>query len=131
MSTSFLDALKHRGIDGPLRHDTRNRSAPAAQGRRPAGDGGRRRSWDFAFATGIESSNPQVSDPKGNRLRRDLLGECGHYQRFREDFALVKDLGIPVLRYGLPNHLIHLAPGRYDWSFADEAMAEIKRLGIA
>jgi len=25
---------------------------------------------------------------------------------------------------------VHVAPGRYDWSFADEAMAEIRRLGI-
>jgi beta-glucosidase/6-phospho-beta-glucosidase/beta-galactosidase len=44
---------------------------------------------------------------------------------------LVKDLGTPCLRYGLPNHLIHRGPGRYDWSFADEAMSEIKRLGIS
>ena len=47
-----------------------------------------------------------------------------------ERSALVKELGTPCLRYGLPNHLIHLGPDRYDWSFADEAMAEIQRLGI-
>ena len=35
------------------------------------------------------------------------------------------------LRDGLPNHLIYLElPDRYDWSFAHEAMAEIRRLGI-
>src|SRR5581483_1887311 len=43
---------------------------------------------------------------------------------------LVREMNIPVLRYGLPNHLIHLGPDKYDWSFADEALAEIKRLGI-
>jgi hypothetical protein len=25
---------------------------------------------------------------------------------------------------------VHLAPGRYDWSFADQALAELQRLGI-
>jgi beta-glucosidase/6-phospho-beta-glucosidase/beta-galactosidase len=102
---------------------------PAAQGERP-GSGGDDRAWDFAFATGIECSNPAVAAPNGGRLRRDLLEECGHYRHFKEDLALVKDLGTPVLRYGLPNHLIHLGPGRYDWSFPDEALAEIQRLGI-
>ena len=51
-------------------------------------------------------------------------------RRWREDLQLVKELGTPCLRYGLPNHLIHLGPDRFDWSFADEAMAEIQRLGI-
>ena len=44
---------------------------------------------------------------------------------------LVKDLGLKVLRYGLPYHRIHLGIGKYDWSFADEVMHEIKRLGTA
>ena len=48
---------------------------------------------------------------------------------FGEGFSY-RFLGTPCLRYGLPNHLIHLGPDRFDWSFADEAMAEIRRLGI-
>ena len=35
----------------------------------------------------------------------------------------VSDLGLRWLRYGLPYHRTHLGPGRYDWSFADMAMA--------
>jgi beta-glucosidase/6-phospho-beta-glucosidase/beta-galactosidase len=97
------------------------------EGVRP-GPGGR--AWDFAFATGIECSNPVIAGADGRRLRRDLLEECGHYLHWREDLALVKDLGTPCLRYGLPNHLIHLGPGRYDWSVVDEPMAEMRRLGI-
>jgi hypothetical protein len=81
---------------------------------------------DFMFATGIECSNPKIA----GGLRRDLLEECGHYERWREDLQLVKDLGLKVLRYGLPYHRTHLGPGRYDFSFADEVMAEMKRLGI-
>jgi len=126
----FLSLLRQRGIDGPLPRP--DRGGPAAQDVRPAGEGtGGDRTTDFTFATGIECSNPAVADPStGGRLRRDLLAECGHYRHFREDFALVKELGTPCLRYGLPNHRVHLGPGHYDWSFADEAMAEIRRLGI-
>ena len=82
---------------------------------------------NFMFATGIECSYPTIDN---GRTRRDLLEECGHYERWREDLALVHDIGLRVLRYGLPYHRIHLGPGRYDWSFADLVMAEIKRLGI-
>ena len=81
----------------------------------------------FMFATGIECSYPTIQHGK---VRRDQMEECFHYERWREDLSLVKDLGLKVLRYGLPYYAVHQAPGKYDWSFADEAMAEIKRLGI-
>ena len=86
---------------------------------------------NFLFATGIECSNPTVkSRGRSGRLRRDELEECGHYQHWKKDFALVKELGLRVLRYGLPYHLVHVGAGKYDWSFADEVMAEMKRLEI-
>jgi beta-glucosidase/6-phospho-beta-glucosidase/beta-galactosidase len=125
MAVSFLDHLEKRQVDAPM--PSAECGGPAAQGVRPDGE---RREWDFAFATGIECSNPLIADTEGNSTRRDLLAECGHYRYWKEDLRLVKELGTPCLRYGLPNHLIHLGPDRYDWSFADEAMAEIRRLGI-
>jgi beta-glucosidase/6-phospho-beta-glucosidase/beta-galactosidase len=79
----------------------------------------------FMFATGIECSYPKV---KG--VRRDLLQETGHYERYKEDLGLVREIGLKCLRYGLPWHRIHLGPDRYDWDWADAAMAEIKRLEI-
>jgi beta-glucosidase/6-phospho-beta-glucosidase/beta-galactosidase len=79
------------------------------------------------FATGIECSYPTIDH---GRLRRDELEECGHYERWREDLALVKKLGLKVLRYGLPYHRIHGGPGAYDWSFADQVMGEMQRLDI-
>ena len=81
----------------------------------------------FMFATGIECSNPTIAN---GRIRRDLLAECGHYTHWRRDLQLVQDMGLRFLRYGLPYHLVHLGPGRYDWSFADPVMAEMRRLGI-
>ncbi|SFQ77401.1 family 1 glycosylhydrolase [Hymenobacter arizonensis] len=82
---------------------------------------------NFMFATGIECSNPTIDN---GRTRRDMLAECGHYDRWQEDLALVKSLGLKVLRYGLPYHKTHLGPGRYDWEFADLVMAEMQRLEI-
>lgn len=101
-----------------------------AAGRLPGGsrpDAGPGAGGAFMFATGIECSYPTIGH---GSVRRDLLDECGHYERWREDFGLVKDMGVRTLRYGLPYHRTHLGPGRYDWSFADEAMAELKRLEI-
>ena len=82
---------------------------------------------NFMFATGIECSDPTIDHGK---TRRDQLEECGHYEHWRKDLRLVKAMGLKVLRYGLPYHKTHRGPGRYDWSFADEALNEIKRLGI-
>jgi beta-glucosidase/6-phospho-beta-glucosidase/beta-galactosidase len=122
---SFLDILLKKGVAEA--RPPSDWGGPAAQGIRP--DGGPR-VFDFAFATGIECSNPRVLDPRLGNIRRDLLEECGHYKNWRRDLELVKALGTRMLRYGLPSHLVHLGPGRYDWSFADEAMAEMRRLGI-
>lgn len=82
---------------------------------------------NFMFATGIECSYPTINN---ETLRRDLLEECGHYKNFKEDLGLVKELGLNVLHYGLPYYSVSKADGKYDWSFADEALNEIKRLGI-
>jgi beta-glucosidase/6-phospho-beta-glucosidase/beta-galactosidase len=82
---------------------------------------------NFMFATGIECSYPTI---RQGHVRRDQLKECGHYDYWREDLRLVQELGLKVLRYGLPYYKIHRAPGKYDWSFADEVMNEMQRLGI-
>jgi beta-glucosidase len=84
----------------------------------------------FMFATGIDSSDPTIAGRNGRPKRVDEMEKCGHYRRWREDFALVKELGIDFLRYGPPYHIVQLGPGRYDWSFPDETFAEIRRLEI-
>jgi beta-glucosidase/6-phospho-beta-glucosidase/beta-galactosidase len=84
----------------------------------------------FMFATGIENSSPTVRLPDGRITRVDEMEKCRHYLHWREDFALVKSLGIQYLRYGVPYHRTHLAPGRYDWSFADDTFTALRDLGI-
>jgi beta-glucosidase/6-phospho-beta-glucosidase/beta-galactosidase len=82
---------------------------------------------NFMFATGIECSYPTIDQGK---TRRDMLAECDHYNRYKEDLGLVKEMGLKVLRYGLPYYSIQKGAGKYDWEFADLAMAEMQRLEI-
>ncbi len=84
---------------------------------------------NFLFATGIECSYPTI-EKDGYRIRRDLLEECGHYKNYKQDLGLVRELGLNVLRYGLPYYSIQQGPDTYDWEFADLVMAEIKKLNI-
>jgi beta-glucosidase/6-phospho-beta-glucosidase/beta-galactosidase len=84
----------------------------------------------FMFSTGIENSYPVIALPDGRTKRMDEMEKCGHYERWREDFQLVKDLGIDFLRYGPPYYRAHTGAGRYDWSFADETFGALRELGI-
>ncbi len=88
---------------------------------------GRSRHRDgFIFATGIESSYPTIEN---GQWRLDQLQASGHYRRWREDLELARLVGATHLRYGPPLHLVFLGPGRFDWSFVDEVMAELRDQG--
>ena len=80
----------------------------------------------FLFATGIENSYPTIAGGK----RIDEMAKCGHYERFKEDFALTAEMGLRYLRWGPALYKTFTGPGRYDWDWTDEAMAEMQRLGI-
>lgn len=81
----------------------------------------------FMFATGIENSIPTIG---GGKIRIDEMAKCRHYDYWRKDFSLLQELGIRVLRYGPPLHSTWRGPGQYDWSFADETFAQLRRLNI-
>lgn len=121
-SNSFLDIINK--VPGISDYAGDEYGGAAGQSGSGLPDGSPR---NFMFATGIECSNPTIDN---GRTRRDQLEECGHYKYWQKDLQLVKELGLKVLRYGLPYHKIHLGPDRYDWSFADVVMREIKRLDI-
>ena len=82
---------------------------------------------EFMFATGIECSYPTI---EGGRWRIDQLAETGHYQYWRRDFELVRELGLKYLRYGPPLHLIYQGGDKFDWSFADLVMPAMRELEI-
>src|SRR5215471_16451369 len=54
-----------------------------------------------------------------------------HNRVWRDDFRLAKnELGIRHLRYALPWHVIERERGAFDWSMADERIAEADKLGL-
>jgi beta-glucosidase/6-phospho-beta-glucosidase/beta-galactosidase len=82
---------------------------------------------EFMFATGIECSYPTID---GGRWRLDQLEATGHYQHWRRDLELVRELGLRYLRYGPPLHRVYVGPDKYDWSFTDEVAEGMRKLGI-
>ena len=101
-----------------------DRESPTGPGPRPPE--GRPLGRSFLFGTGIENSYPRL--PDGRRV--DEMAKTGHYERWREDFALARELGIPALRYGPAYYRTNPAPGRYDWSSADDQMAWLRTSGM-
>ncbi|MGI9105055.1 MAG: family 1 glycosylhydrolase [Pyrinomonadaceae bacterium] len=118
----FLHIIKRARGDGNYAGDQHGGASGTAGSGLPDNFPG-----NFLFATGIECSYPTI---RHGHMRRDQLKECGHYEHWRDDLRLVQELGLKVLRYGLPYYSIHRGPGKFDWSFADEVMNEIQRLGI-
>lgn len=102
-----------------------------ARSRRPRGPAPRqvpsRPDGAFIFATGIECSYPTIEN---GRWRRDQMAATGHYRHWRTDLQLCVELGLSHLRYGPPLHLTYPARERYDWSFVDQVMAEMRELGV-
>ena len=82
---------------------------------------------EFMFATGIECSYPTID---GGRWRIDQLKETKHYENWRLDLKLVRDLGLRYLRYGPPLHLLFEAQGKYDWTFTDQVCEVMQQLEI-
>jgi beta-glucosidase len=80
----------------------------------------------FLFATGIENSYPRLPDGS----RHDQLEQCGHNDRWREDFGLACALGVGALRYGPAWYRTNPAPGRYDWSSVDDQMEWLRTSGL-
>lgn len=71
-----------------------------------------------------------ITGKDGRDLRRDEMESCHHYERWREDFDLVKSLGIHYLRYGVPYYRVHLAPDKFDWDFSDQTFGRLREMGI-
>mgnify|MGYP001598714006 CR=1 FL=1 len=80
----------------------------------------------FMFATGIENSYPTIA----RGVRVDQMAKCGHYEHWRDDLRLTRELEIEYLRWGPANYKTFLGPGKYDWSWVDDVLAEMKRLRV-
>lgn len=83
----------------------------------------------FAVAVGEEGSDPLVLHG-GRVVRVDEYAASGHYEHLDADLAAVAGLGVRVWRYGMPWRLAEPAPGVYDWTLWDRALAACERHGL-
>lgn len=78
---------------------------------------------EFQWMTGFEcSAFPQIG--------ADELEETQHYRWWASDLARLRDVGITLIRYGIPWHRVNPRPHEYDWSWTDQAVDLMGLLGI-
>ncbi|HEX3533425.1 MAG TPA: family 1 glycosylhydrolase, partial [Gemmatimonadaceae bacterium] len=65
-----------------------------------------------------------------NRCRVDEMERCGHYDRWREDFGLARELGVQALRYGPAYYKTHVGPNKFDWTSADDPIVDLRDRGM-
>ncbi|HKP86692.1 MAG TPA: family 1 glycosylhydrolase [Blastocatellia bacterium] len=84
---------------------------------------------DFIWAGGIEDTFVPQTRPGHRSL--DEYELMGHYDNWREDLALARDIGLKALRWGVPWYRVEPGPGEFDWRWVDEVLPYIvEELGI-
>jgi len=83
----------------------------------------------FVWATGIEDTFITAPWPATGRTL-DEYELTQHYERWEPDFRLMADLGVRMVRYGIPWHRVNPAPGKWDWSWPDRTLSRLLELGI-
>ena len=76
----------------------------------------------FYWGVGIENCWIAQTDPKrdGNCRLLDVFLQMQHYERWKEDLDLVKEVGFNTIRYSVPWYKAEPKPGVYDWSWIDK-----------
>lgn len=84
---------------------------------------------EFIWASGIENTFIPQSRPGYRPLEEyDLMG---HYDNWREDLALARQLGLQAIRWGVPWYRVEPEQGRFDWSWTDQVIPYmVEELGI-
>lgn len=83
----------------------------------------------FVWLTGIEDTCV-YSPARYGMPPLDEFALTGHDDQWRDDLLLVRDLGCGGLRYGAGWPRVHLAPGKFDWSWLDERIEFANDLGL-
>ena len=85
---------------------------------------------EFLWASGIEDTFVPQTKPGHRPLDEYQL--LGHYDHWREDLALARDLGVRALRWGVPWHRVEPQPKEFDWRWTDQVIPYlVEELGIA
>lgn len=84
---------------------------------------------DFIWASGVEDTFVPQTRPGHRAL--DEYELIGHYQHWRADLALARQLGVQAIRWGVPWYRVEPLPGEFDWRWTDEVIPYIvEELGI-
>lgn len=84
---------------------------------------------DFLWASGVEDTFVPQTRPGHRALDEYQL--MGHYEHWREDLALARDLGVRAIRWGVPWYRVEKLPGEFDWSWTDQVLPYlVEELGI-
>jgi beta-glucosidase/6-phospho-beta-glucosidase/beta-galactosidase len=87
------------------------------------------RAEDFIWAGGIEDTF--VPQTRTGHRALDEYQLIGHYEHWREDLALARELGLRALRWGVPWYRVEPQPGEFDWRWIDEVLPYmVEELGI-
>lgn len=73
----------------------------------------------FLWLTGIEDTFISARHRVTGRVLDEYL-LTGHYDRWKDDLRLIRDLGVDAVRYGIPWYRVCLRRGKYDWSWCDK-----------
>lgn len=75
---------------------------------------------DFLWATGIENTFVPQTRPGHRSL--DEYELMGHYEHWREDLSLVREIGLKAMRWGVPWYKVEPEEGKFDWRWTDEVI---------
>jgi beta-glucosidase len=78
------------------------------------------RPTDFLWATGIEDTFVPQTRPGHRALDEYQL--MGHYDHWRQDLALVRELGVGAIRWGVPWYRVEPLRGEFDWRWTDQVI---------
>ena len=82
-----------------------------------------RRAEDFVWATGIEDTFVPQTRPGHRALDEYQL--MGHYEHWRDDVELLRELGVRAVRWGVPWYRVEPIRGEFDWRWTDEVLPRL------
>ncbi len=83
----------------------------------------------FLWATGIEDTF--VPQTRAGQRALDEYQLMGHYDHWRADLALTRDLGVRAVRWGVPWYRVEMLPGEFDWRWTDQVIPYmVEELGV-
>jgi beta-glucosidase/6-phospho-beta-glucosidase/beta-galactosidase len=77
----------------------------------------------FIWASGIEDTFVPQTKPDHRALDEYQLME--HYEHWRTDLSLARDLGLNAIRWGVPWYRVEPSPGKFEWGWVDDVLSYI------